>query len=120
MPARLPASPAERAAITIGCVLLIAFGLTRLINGSTSAAHSGERVRLDPNTAAWYELLHVEGVGDTLARRIVDDRERHGPYASIDDLTRVRGIGEKSLAKMRPDLIISEQSHDTNAADAIP
>lgn len=58
--------------------------------------------RLDVNEATVVEWLHVDGVGETLARRIVLNRQTHGPFVSVDDLTRVNGIGSKSVVKMLP------------------
>lgn len=58
--------------------------------------------RLDPNTATWVELMQLEGVGEVLGRRIVEDREAHGPFESVDDLQRVSGIGAKTIEKLRP------------------
>lgn len=61
---------------------------------------------LDPNTATWVELMQLEGLGEVLARRIVEDRETHGRFESIDDLARVHGIGAKTVEKLRPWLAI--------------
>lgn len=58
-----------------------------------------ERVSL--NTATVDELMQLPGVGPGRARAIVDDRERRGPYRSLDDLTRVRGIGPAIVAQLR-------------------
>lgn len=51
------------------------------------------------NTAGVEELKTLNGIGDSLAQAIVDDRERNGPFASVDDLVRVSGIGAKTLAR---------------------
>ena len=60
--------------------------------------------QLDINRATWVEWMQLEDIGETLARRIVDDREEHGPFRSIDDLNRVSGIGPKTLEAIRPHL----------------
>ncbi len=62
--------------------------------------------KLDPNEATWVELMQLEGIGEVLARRIVEDREANGPFASVDDMQRVSGIGAKTVEKMRPWLAI--------------
>jgi competence protein ComEA len=58
--------------------------------------------QLDPNTATWVEWMQLPEIGETLARRIVADREQRGPFHRIDDLDRVSGIGPKTIARIRP------------------
>ena len=58
--------------------------------------------RVDVNRAPWTELTLLPGIGETLAKRIVVSRESHGPFATADDLRRVRGIGPKTLERIRP------------------
>ncbi len=53
------------------------------------------------NTADAVELQRLPGVGEATAAAIIAEREAGGPFASVDDLVRVDGIGEKKLAKMR-------------------
>lgn len=60
--------------------------------------------RIDINRATWVEWAQLDGIGETLARRIVEDRDRNGPFASVDDLQRVRGIGRVRMEAMRPHL----------------
>lgn len=57
---------------------------------------------VDVNRAGSAELAELPGVGDTLARRIVEHRSEHGPFKSWDDLGRVKGIGVKTLEGLRP------------------
>lgn len=58
------------------------------------------------NTATAEELQTVPGIGETLARRIIEFREEHGDFETVDDLLNVRGIGVASLEKLRPYLFI--------------
>ena len=60
--------------------------------------------QLDVNEAQWPEFSVLPGIGETLARRIVESRQADGPYADLDDLQRVRGIGPKTLERIRPHL----------------
>ena len=69
-----------------------------------------DTLRVDPSSATFEELLLLPGVGPALARRILADRERHGPYRSAGDLLRVRGIGPKTLERMRPFLVFSTKA----------
>lgn len=58
--------------------------------------------QVDLNEAEWPELAQLPGIGETLARRIVESRSREGPFRDHDDLQRVRGIGPKKLERVRP------------------
>jgi competence protein ComEA len=58
--------------------------------------------RVEINSATWVEWMQLEGIGEVLARRIVEDRETRGPFRSIDDLDRVPGLGAKTIAVIRP------------------
>lgn len=60
---------------------------------------------IDINTAGWPEIAQLPDIGETLARRIVDHRRQHGPFVDHSDLRKVRGIGPKTLEKMKPHLL---------------
>ncbi|PLX98604.1 MAG: hypothetical protein C0624_14300 [Desulfuromonas sp.] len=58
--------------------------------------------KIDINSAGVAELQEIPGIGTTLAQRIIDYRKKHGTFKSANELTAIRGIGEKSLDKLRP------------------
>jgi competence protein ComEA len=60
---------------------------------------------LDVNRASATELQEIPGIGPTISRRIIETRRRR-PFASVDDLRRVKGIGAKTLARLRPYLTV--------------
>ena len=64
--------------------------------GATSAAGI-----VDINSATISDLDALPGVGPSTAQAIIDYRVANGPYASVDDLLNVRGIGPSKLAAMR-------------------
>jgi competence protein ComEA len=53
------------------------------------------------NTASEAELAQLPGIGAIRAAAIVADRKRQGPFRQLDDLTRVSGIGEGTVARLR-------------------
>ena len=57
---------------------------------------------VDLNRAEWPELTLLPGIGETLAQRIVDSRRTDGPFADHDDLQRIRGIGPRTVERIRP------------------
>ena len=57
---------------------------------------------LNINTASADELETLPNIGEATAQRIINYRTQHGNFNSIDDLQNVRGIGEKTLEKLRP------------------
>ena len=61
---------------------------------------------IDLNKADSEQLQTIRGIGPSLARRIVQFREDNGAFKQVDDLLKVRGIGEKSLAKISPYLVV--------------
>jgi len=95
--------------ILLVLVLVLAIGLFAMKHRRNIAASdititpgdaSGYSLRLDINTASWQEIALVPGIGETKAKAIVSDRDKNGPFKSPNDLTRVSGIGEKTVAEM--------------------
>ncbi len=57
---------------------------------------------INVNTASASELDLLPGVGPVIAGRIIDEREEHGPFISVDSLARVTGISSDTLEELRP------------------
>lgn len=56
---------------------------------------------MNVNTATWSELLQIPGITETVAWNIVKHRELNGDYSSVDQLSNIKGIGKKSLEKIK-------------------
>ena len=63
--------------------------------------------RIDVDRASAQELQRLPGVGPGLARRIVEERNRGGPFGDTAALRRVDGIGPSKLSRMAPNLAFS-------------
>ena len=50
----------------------------------------------------------LKGIGPAKARAIVEYREKYGPFESIDDLTLVSGIGERTIEQNRADILLDD------------
>ena len=70
--------------------------------GGFDSGASNPPLLVDLNRATVAELDQLPGVGPSTARAIVDHRTRNGPFASVDDLLAVRGIGPAKLAELKP------------------
>lgn len=60
------------------------------------------RFSLDINNAPAHELALLPGIGPTMAERIINERQQHGSFRSVDDVTRVPGIGPVTIEQIRP------------------
>jgi competence protein ComEA len=69
--------------------------------GSPSTGSSG-RAPVDLNRASAADLESLPGIGPSLAQAIIDYREQHGAFRSVDDLADVRGIGPAKMEQVRP------------------
>ena len=65
------------------------------------AGGEGHDALVDINRASAAELEELPGVGPATAEAIIAHRDQHGPFASVDDLLDVRGIGEAKLEQLR-------------------
>ena len=65
---------------------------------------TGAAALVNINSAGLDELDTLPGVGPSTAQAILDDRTQNGPFASVEDIMRVSGIGEKKFEKLK-DLI---------------
>ena len=72
---------------------------------STSTGGSGQGL-IDINTASAEELESLPNIGPTLAQSIIDHRTAHGPFATIEGIMEVRGIGEGLFEEIRELIVV--------------
>lgn len=68
---------------------------------SVSETNMVSNGKININTADAETLTLIKGIGESLAKRIIDYRTEHGPFETIEEIVNVSGIGEKKLNDMR-------------------
>ena len=74
--------------------------------GRASAAKPPATGPININTASAAELEGLPGVGPKMAARIVEYRQKNGPFKKIEDVMNVRGLGEKNFLKVKGQLTV--------------
>ena len=82
--------------------------------GRTAAKPAATGV-VNINTASASELEGLPGVGAKTAQRIVEYRQKNGPFKKIEELMNVRGIGEKNFLKLKSQLTVGAAKADSNS-----
>ena len=60
------------------------------------------------NTANVEKLMTLEGIGKTYAQRIVEFRDKNGPFKTPQDLTKIKGIGERILELNKGRIVVKD------------
>ena len=75
-------------------------------SGRTAPSELAPGETLNLNSADQKELERLDGVGEKLAKAVIAYRAAHGPFHSVEELTRVDGIGPERLKRLRPYLTV--------------
>ena len=78
--------------------------LFREIPNKSSAQNSNGLINI--NTADEKQLQQIKGVGPAIAGRIIEYRENNGAFKSVDEIKKVRGIGDKTFEKMKDHITV--------------
>jgi comEA protein len=69
------------------------------------------------NSASASDLEGLPGIGAKTAARIVEYRQKNGPFKKIEELMNVRGVGEKNFLKLKPQISVSPAKADHDHQD---
>jgi competence protein ComEA len=81
-------------------------------SSSRAAAKPASTTVVNLNTATAAELEGLPGIGAKTAARIVDYRQKNGPFKKIEELMNVRGVGEKNFVKLKSQITVSAARTD--------
>jgi competence protein ComEA len=80
--------------LVLSLVLSVSGTLPWVYAGSHQAAATAQDGKININTASKTELMKLKGVGRELAEKIIEYREKNGPFAKPEDIRKITGIGK--------------------------
>jgi competence protein ComEA len=72
-----------------------------------SSAKPAPTAVVNINTATASDLVALPGIGTKTATRIIEYRQKNGPFKKIEELMNVRGVGEKNFLKLKPQITVA-------------
>ncbi len=108
-----------RTALSIVAVALVFAALPEPLAAQAKPAAAGAAKQtvatvVNINTASASDIETLPGIGAKTAARIVEYRQKNGPFKKIEDLMNIRGIGEKNFLKLKPQLTVGAAKADHN------
>lgn len=71
------------------------------VNNEDAGQNSASDTRININKAGMDELVTLPYIGEVKAKAIIEYRNTHGPFKSVDELDNVKGIGPKTIEKLK-------------------
>lgn len=87
----------------------VLFALGFILVVQTQAANAPEK-KININTASVSELQKLPQIGEVVAQRIIDHREKHGKFEKIEEIMKIKGIGEKTFLKLKDLITVGDES----------
>ncbi len=88
--------------VAILAMVVLVMGAFPLMAAKTKAkARPSATLVVNINSASVSQLVKLPGIGPKKARRIVETRKRLGRFKRVEDIMKVKGIGEKTFLKLR-------------------
>lgn len=77
-------------------------GMGSMPGKAGTVVEQGKTALVNINTADESTLTSLKGIGPAKAKAITQYRQEHGPFKTVDDLKKVSGIGDQTLAALKP------------------
>jgi len=101
---RMFASVIIISALALSASLAFAQGSAK-VDANKASAQGAAKINI--NKATVEQLMEIKGIGQSYAKRIVEYRDKNGPFKKIEDIKEVKGIGDKTFESIK-DLITVE------------
>lgn len=88
-------------------IALVVLGFLSAVQ--TQAANAPEK-KVNINTASISELQSLPQIGKVVAQRIIDYREKQGKFEKIEEIMKIKGIGEKTFLKLKDLITVGNES----------
>jgi len=93
-----------------GLALGLAAALVILSLSGAYAQTNTPKAKININTATQAELESLPRIGPKVAQRIIEYRAQNGNFKKIDDLMKVKGIGEKIFAQIKELITVGQEN----------
>jgi comEA protein len=93
-------------AVIVGLILCLSLG--PLLSLQRAAMTSDQKINI--NTASLEELQKLPRIGPKIAQRVIDYRKANGDFKKIEEIMKVKGIGEKTFNRLKDMIIVGPES----------
>jgi len=93
-----------------GLVMSVVFGLvfSTFLSFQVQAASKAGEKKININTASLVELQKLPRIGEKVGQRIIDFRKKNGRFRKVEEIMKVKGIGEKMFNKIKGLITVGE------------
>jgi comEA protein len=90
--------------------ILTVFVVIMAVVALVHAVTAEDATKIDLNKASMEDLLKIKGIGESYAQRIIEYRETKGQFNQIEDIMKVKGIGPKLFESIKDKITVNVKS----------